>query len=201
MLHHNKYRNFCISFVGRIINHDDTIPEEDLATSIVKTDLAWKANNRSIQNAKKKMPDDDTLTLVEQITTVTNEKEQGEDLKKNDKKEDMKSKIKRLFSLKKNKKKEEYKVQSHALHSFATSDTLVQNQRLQNEHTTMPEHNSVLEKKYSEGNYKTIPINILDTDYPEIKTKEEQDPFYNKKNISYHDKSISCYQIIKLVRA
>lgn len=47
MLHHKSYKNFCISRIGRMINHDDTIPEAELNEYVQKTNIAWRSRNES----------------------------------------------------------------------------------------------------------------------------------------------------------
>lgn len=45
MLHANSYRSFCSRFIGRLINHDDNIPEKSLERYVKTTGLAWNAHN------------------------------------------------------------------------------------------------------------------------------------------------------------
>ncbi|KAG2236543.1 hypothetical protein INT48_000843 [Thamnidium elegans] len=45
MLHHGNYSMFCSRFTGKIINHDDTIPEKELESYVKKTDMAWHDRN------------------------------------------------------------------------------------------------------------------------------------------------------------
>lgn len=45
MLHHKSYRTFCVVRLGRLINHDDTIPEEEINQYVQKTNIAWRKRN------------------------------------------------------------------------------------------------------------------------------------------------------------
>lgn len=42
MLHPKAYRDFTLKFLGRVMNHDDTIPEVKLRDYRSDTNAAWK---------------------------------------------------------------------------------------------------------------------------------------------------------------
>ncbi|KAI8056412.1 hypothetical protein BDF21DRAFT_162517 [Thamnidium elegans] len=46
----------CISLIGKMINHDDAIPEDDLASYVKITDMAWEARNKRLKEARKPPP-------------------------------------------------------------------------------------------------------------------------------------------------
>lgn len=47
MLHHKSYRTFSVVRIGRLINHDDTIPEAELNEYVQETNVAWRKRNES----------------------------------------------------------------------------------------------------------------------------------------------------------
>jgi hypothetical protein len=51
MLSHAYYRSFTMNYVGRMVNHDDTIPEAKLDRYVRDTDLAWKKRNAKRREA------------------------------------------------------------------------------------------------------------------------------------------------------
>lgn len=55
MLHPYEYRTFCMSYIYKIINHDDTIPEKQLETYVDDTDKAWKKRNDKRKEAEEEL--------------------------------------------------------------------------------------------------------------------------------------------------
>jgi hypothetical protein len=56
MLSHVHYRKFTRNFVGKLVNHDDTIPEAKLDMYVKDTDLAWKKRNEKRREAMAPAP-------------------------------------------------------------------------------------------------------------------------------------------------
>lgn len=55
MLHPFAYRQFCLHYVNRVINHDDTIPETKLENYVEDTDKAWKKRNDKRKEAEEEL--------------------------------------------------------------------------------------------------------------------------------------------------
>lgn len=93
MLHHENYRNFCQKHFSRLINHDDTIPEEKLKEYVEKTDLAWKERSKRHELVTpSKIPEYSKLPTLSIVNPVIVEEKPG-----------IKTKFKHLLSLKKKK--------------------------------------------------------------------------------------------------
>lgn len=89
MLHHQNYREFCFKYFYRLINHDDTIPEEKLKEYVEKTDLAWKQRNtRRLISTLPTLPKSPIPSILEPETVK--------------KKPSIKKKVKSFLSLRKN---------------------------------------------------------------------------------------------------
>lgn len=56
MLHHLHYREFTLNHVGKLVNHDDTIPEAKLEKFVSDTDKAWKKRSKKNRKAVKQQP-------------------------------------------------------------------------------------------------------------------------------------------------
>lgn len=55
MLHPFEYRTFCMNYIYKIINHDDTIPEKQLEHYVDDTDKAWKRRNDKRKEAEEEL--------------------------------------------------------------------------------------------------------------------------------------------------
>lgn len=84
MLHYGFYRDFCMGFIGKVINHDDTIEEKHLKYFAKETKSAWEARDQKRKEAEKEF-------LAEQLASnaLAAKKRNG-----------LKSKIKSIFGKK-----------------------------------------------------------------------------------------------------
>lgn len=55
MLHPTEYREFCLIYVYRFINHDDTISEKNLEYFVEDTERAWKRRNDARKEAEEEL--------------------------------------------------------------------------------------------------------------------------------------------------
>ena len=114
MLHHDKYRAFTMHYVGRLVNHDDTIPENDLKIHVTDTAVAWKQRQQLRLDAEAELtaipprPSTPPLVKVQEPEPVIANVPLSKTVK-------LKSKVKSIFTRKKRpihvepvQKKEEY---------------------------------------------------------------------------------------------
>ncbi|KAF1803770.1 hypothetical protein FB192DRAFT_1369666 [Mucor lusitanicus] len=73
MLFPNNYRKFTAKFVGKFLNHDDTIPETRLNQYIKDTDSAWKfrLDSRSLGDQAAAKNASDSLSLPKRTNSIT----------------------------------------------------------------------------------------------------------------------------------
>lgn len=77
MLHHKNYHSVCVKLIGKMINHDDTIPEDDLASYVKITDMVWEARNKRLKAARKPPP-----LPLHGTTFIEEENRENKDMKK-----------------------------------------------------------------------------------------------------------------------
>ncbi|KAI9253051.1 hypothetical protein EDC94DRAFT_268230 [Helicostylum pulchrum] len=77
MLHHRNYHTTCVKLIGKMINHDDTIPEDDLASYVKITDMAWEDRNKRLKAARKPPP-----LPSHGITSIEEENKENKEIKK-----------------------------------------------------------------------------------------------------------------------
>ncbi|GAA5796750.1 hypothetical protein HPULCUR_002125 [Helicostylum pulchrum] len=217
MLSALAYRDFCYKIFNRLINHDDTISEENLKDHVKQTDIAWKQrNDRSVflnlPTLPESRPVSPTISEVEReeaekAREAFEAKEKGEKKKaknaepENTKKKSLKKKIVRLMSF---KKKKDTTTISHL-----TNTTYVASPKPPIQYVT-----SFLDPKdiycdertlflwaYNEGTYKlSSPYKYIseETKASQEKYDEKSNPSkedreneglpYDKEEISFHDR-------------
>ncbi|CAO3615681.1 unnamed protein product [Mucor hiemalis] len=221
MLHHKKYRLFCFEYIGKLINHDENIPETELEAFVVKTDQAWKKRNRNRRVAVEEVRN--RLSASDMKVPDFDEKSSYFMSEKPIKKAGFTDRVKTIFSSSKksNDKVEPLPTKSQTLpvKSQPPKKLTIKNEASSDGY--LPEH-KLFKDKFFEGNYKSVPDNILDVDKSEIKKDEEKitntgdttynvskqlsnasslangDPLYDKKKVSYHsEKDIKSFINLK----
>ncbi|KAI8056414.1 hypothetical protein BDF21DRAFT_162713 [Thamnidium elegans] len=185
MLHASNYRRFCNQFFSRLINHDDTIPEDNLKSHVEKTDLAWKQRDtRRMISQLPALPPSPTPSIIE-----SSEKKKGKSIKK---------KIGALLSFKKKgyPSPSPLPVISNPSVDVApvgvTAKDIYCDEKL------------LFGKSFVAGTYKEVPSHQPISEDPSENLKEEtdelsenqvnqqqddyEDLIYDKDNISFHDK-------------
>lgn len=209
MLHHKKYLLFCFEYIGKLINHDDNIPETELEAFVVKTDQAWKARNKNRRVAVEEVRSRSSTSDI--IIPDFDEQSSYSMSEKPIKKAGFTDRVKTIFSSSKKSsdKVEPLPTKSQTLPVKSQPPKKLTTKNEASSDGYLPEH-KLFKDKFFEGNYKSVPDNILDTDKSEIKKDEEKktnigdttynvssntssladgDPYYDKKKVSYHSES------------
>lgn len=73
MLFPNSYRKFTVKFVGKFLNHDDTIPESRLDQYIKDTDKAWKfrLESRAQGNEAAAKDTSESVSMPKRTNSIT----------------------------------------------------------------------------------------------------------------------------------
>ncbi|GAA5815491.1 hypothetical protein MFLAVUS_009003 [Mucor flavus] len=169
MLHYGNYNTFCSGFIGKIINHDDTIPEKELENYVKKTDMAWQARNE-----KREMASSTHISPVAPVVkpVVTEEKRESS----------FKIKLKLILSASKSKTD----ISPENIHNQSTRKNKYVDEK------------SLFGDKYTVGTYRTTPPYKRTASVSNGSEKNDADiniADYDTEKISFHDKSTNkeCY--------
>lgn len=186
MLHHTHYRGFTTNFVGKMVNHDDTIPEAQLEKFVKDTNSAWK--KRSQRQREAITPPAPPVYVKEEppaakpevpITPIEAKRKSSSKFRM----------FKSFFSS--SNKNSSSNIQQKAS-VLSTSRALIPSLLPKSGYQT---ERALFKYQYSEGSYKsTPPYNAV---FEETRSDEENEGAasdldevgYDKENISFHDKS------------
>lgn len=160
MLHHTNYHTMCLELIGKMINHDDTIPEDDLANYVEKTDKAWEARNKKLKAARIPPP-----LPIHGLTPIKEEqKKENKDVKKAGFRNKIKAFVSKTGGL-------ETKPQNRPIPKKRVSDESL-----------------IFNGKYVKGDYECPPqyTQNVETSLVEINS----DSSYEPEKVSFHDKGI-----------
>lgn len=163
MLHHENYSAFCSGFIGKIINHDDTIPEKELENYVKKTDMAWQARNE-----KRVMASSTYISPVAPVAkpVVTEEKRESS----------LKIKLKLILSTSRSKSD----ISPENIHNLSTHKNKYVDEK------------SLFGDKYTVGTYRTTPPYKRSASVSNGSEKNDANiniADYDTEKISFHDKS------------
>ncbi|KAG2236563.1 hypothetical protein INT48_000863, partial [Thamnidium elegans] len=206
MLSALAYRNFCYKIFNKLINHDDTIPEENLKDHVKQTDIAWKQrNNRRVFLNLPTLPESRPVSPTnseierEEAEKAREEKEKTKkaEAENTKKKKSFKKKIVHLMSF---KKKKDITTIAHL-----TNTTYVPSPKPPIQYVTPRDvycdEKTLFSWAYDEGTYKSSSTykyisqenNASEEKYdeksnPSKEDCENEEPSYDKEKISFHDR-------------